>query len=341
MADVFISYKREDRLHANRLAEALKQAGYEVWFDHELISGDQFRNVIRRMIDHSSAVIVIWSKRSVLSEFVLDEATYAKSLGKLCPIRIDDVMLPFGFGQIHTDNLIDWTGAGDDVEFGRVIRAVAAKVEFDPHSGLPTKRSMSGAGELEAFQAAIATKTTSALLAFADRFPDGELAGIARARYSEMRSPWKRTKALSFWPRAALAAGAATVAAGLIWLVIAKVVDSKVPVTVDTIEPLTEAQLTALVKDALDSIGKGSCPDEKMEAALLAACKQHVGPMAAAIQALGPIVNARSQGRIRSAASGGALRTVVDVTFEKGTQRWEVLGSSRGRLATFWSNLNQ
>lgn len=110
MADVFISYKREDRAVAQRLAGALAQLGFEVWWDLELLAGDKFRKVIREVIDQCGAAIVLWSAKSVDSDFVMDEAGHALRRGRLCPVRIDAVELPFGFGQTHADDLSGWDG---------------------------------------------------------------------------------------------------------------------------------------------------------------------------------------------------------------------------------------
>jgi len=93
MADVFISYKREDRGTAQRLADALEQLGFDVWWDLDLLAGDEYRNVIRAVIDQCSAAIVLWSTRSIESDFVMDEASHAKRKGKLCPALIDNVDL--------------------------------------------------------------------------------------------------------------------------------------------------------------------------------------------------------------------------------------------------------
>jgi hypothetical protein len=49
MADVFVSYKREDRAAAQRLAQALSQLGFDVWWDFELLSGQAYRTVIREI----------------------------------------------------------------------------------------------------------------------------------------------------------------------------------------------------------------------------------------------------------------------------------------------------
>ena len=90
MADIFISYKREERRLAERLSIALEQLGFDVWWDFELLSGDRYRNVIRAVIDQCSAAIVLWSKLSVDSDFVMDEAT--SSLDSISENRIETAL---------------------------------------------------------------------------------------------------------------------------------------------------------------------------------------------------------------------------------------------------------
>lgn len=46
MADVFISYAREDRARAKRLAGALEARGLSVWWDREILAGQAFDEVI-------------------------------------------------------------------------------------------------------------------------------------------------------------------------------------------------------------------------------------------------------------------------------------------------------
>ena len=85
MADIFISYKREEAGQAGRLAHVLEQFGYSVWWDVALLSGDEYRDVIAEMIDKCAAVIVLWSPLAVRSTFVRSEASYAQRQDKLLP----------------------------------------------------------------------------------------------------------------------------------------------------------------------------------------------------------------------------------------------------------------
>lgn len=105
MTHVFISYAHEDTFYAKQLADDMQAAGLEVWWDHELLAGQNYSAVIKQQIHEAAAVIVLWSKHSLESDYVLDEAGDAKSLDKLLPVRIDDCDLPYGFGRKHTPDV--------------------------------------------------------------------------------------------------------------------------------------------------------------------------------------------------------------------------------------------
>jgi hypothetical protein len=74
MAEVFISYKSERRKAAEHLAEVLKHYGYSVWFDYQLIKGDDFRTQIEARIRDAKALVVLWCMMSVGSPWVKEEA---------------------------------------------------------------------------------------------------------------------------------------------------------------------------------------------------------------------------------------------------------------------------
>jgi hypothetical protein len=102
VTDIFISYAREDRTVAGQIAETLTERGYKVWWDWELIGGEVYRVRIREVIGQARKTIVLWSRASIMSAFVIDEASEAKKQGKLIPVSIDGSDPPFGFGDLHT-----------------------------------------------------------------------------------------------------------------------------------------------------------------------------------------------------------------------------------------------
>jgi len=124
MADVFISYSREDREWVERLATQLQSEGYTVWWDWDLLVGKRYRETIDNELKTCKATIVVWSQHSIQSDFVRDEAEEAQQRNVLVPVLKESVRLPAGFRQIQTADLSSWTGGGDHVEFRRVLRGI-------------------------------------------------------------------------------------------------------------------------------------------------------------------------------------------------------------------------
>lgn len=111
MNKVFISYSREDLEIARHLAQQLGERGFEVWWDTELVGSDDFYEVILGALSSAKAAIVIWSKHSVQSRFVRDEARFALFHNKLVAVKTDDLdmmTVPFGFQSQHTDSVCDY-----------------------------------------------------------------------------------------------------------------------------------------------------------------------------------------------------------------------------------------
>jgi uncharacterized protein YggT (Ycf19 family) len=125
MADVFISYKKEDRAKTEMIATALVAHHMSVWWDESLAGGETYRSQIERELAQAGAAIVIWSKLSVKSGFVLDEASEAHNHSKLLPVTFErDVVPPMGFRQIQILDLSDWSGDPQDPRFLAVLRGV-------------------------------------------------------------------------------------------------------------------------------------------------------------------------------------------------------------------------
>jgi formylglycine-generating enzyme required for sulfatase activity len=128
MSDIFISYKREEQATARKLAIALESEGWTVWWDPKLRAGERFNDVIEKALKESNCVVVIWSKRSVESQYVKHEANYALRRNKLVPIVIEEVELPFRFEDLHTLSLLEWDGSKDFSEFRKLVQDIAAIV---------------------------------------------------------------------------------------------------------------------------------------------------------------------------------------------------------------------
>ena len=74
MVDIFISYAKEDRSRIASLAKALEDQGWSVFWDRTISAGKTWRQVIGNALESARSVIVAWSKTSVNSRWVQEEA---------------------------------------------------------------------------------------------------------------------------------------------------------------------------------------------------------------------------------------------------------------------------
>ena len=110
MADVFLSYNREDQARARLFAEAFEAAHLSVWWDVTLRSGEAYDEVTEAALRGAKAVVVLWSKRSVVSRWVRAEATIADRCRTLLPAMIEACERPIMFELTQTADLIEWHG---------------------------------------------------------------------------------------------------------------------------------------------------------------------------------------------------------------------------------------
>ncbi len=127
MAKVFLSYSREDVSAARQLAECIGSAGHEVWWDHQIEGGSRFTAEIDRELKGAEAVVVLWTKSSVESPWVQDEAAEGRDTGRLVPVMIGTDKPPLGFRQFQSIDFGNWNGEADPPALDALIRAIGQK----------------------------------------------------------------------------------------------------------------------------------------------------------------------------------------------------------------------
>ena len=106
----FLSYSHADQERVRLLAAALEQAGITVWWDTLIEGGAEFAKSVEVALARCDAVVVAWSKVSVASNWVLDEAGQGRDLRKLVPVSLDGTLPPLGFRQFLSVDLTGWRG---------------------------------------------------------------------------------------------------------------------------------------------------------------------------------------------------------------------------------------
>jgi len=117
MADVFISYAREDRAFAERVANELGKLGLDCFWDSEIPPGQTWADYIEGKLSQSRAVIVLWSEHSTKSQWVREEARMGREKSNLIPVLLDNS------GSARCKLLISAPGqAIPIIRIGRVFR---------------------------------------------------------------------------------------------------------------------------------------------------------------------------------------------------------------------------
>jgi len=110
MTAVFVSYARPTEPQAERVADALRACGYEVWRDDELPAHRAYSEVIEERLTGAKAVVVLWSEAAAKSQWVRAEADAARTAGTLVQASLDGSIAPMPFNQIQCADLQGWEG---------------------------------------------------------------------------------------------------------------------------------------------------------------------------------------------------------------------------------------
>jgi hypothetical protein len=88
VSQVFLSYGREDKAVAHRVAEQLDRIGYSVWWDPEIKVGAAYSRAITAALAEAECVIVLCSEHSIDSDWVQADAVRGWKRGILVPAMI-------------------------------------------------------------------------------------------------------------------------------------------------------------------------------------------------------------------------------------------------------------
>lgn len=126
VADLFISYKRENLAAVQPLVQGLRGAGLDVWWDQDIAPDAPWEATIERELEAAKVVIVAWSEAAAASENVKAEARRARGKGKLIQVFVEPSDPPLFFGERQGVDLTGWNGSANDGRFKTVLAAARA-----------------------------------------------------------------------------------------------------------------------------------------------------------------------------------------------------------------------
>lgn len=134
---LFLSYAREDRAFVVPFAAVLERRGFTVWWDRSIAPGTAYHETIERELSAADWVIVLWSRSSVGSSWVLDEASRAGDRRVLIPAILDDTPPPLGFGRLQVVDLRTWNGDAQHPGFRALEARLVSCAKISPDAGDP------------------------------------------------------------------------------------------------------------------------------------------------------------------------------------------------------------
>ena len=132
MVDVFLSYASADRAKAATLASLLQNAGWSVWWDRDVQGGEEWERRIEAELEAAKCVVILWTRKSISSDWVIREARAARVRGVLLPVLLEPVKPPEELAEVHATALTAWIGEERSFELRPFLDRLAAILGSSP-----------------------------------------------------------------------------------------------------------------------------------------------------------------------------------------------------------------
>jgi hypothetical protein len=141
MSDIFLSYASEDRDRVTGIVAWFQTEGWTVWWDRRILPGENWDGTIEEALSAARCVVVVWTERSVLSEWVRIEANFGRERAILVPVILDDVRIPVTFRHLQAASLSAWDGNESSPSLIPLRSGIRAVISASPAASHSTKES--------------------------------------------------------------------------------------------------------------------------------------------------------------------------------------------------------
>lgn len=129
MADIFISYSRNDRDRCTAIRDHLEALKVSVWFDAGIGAGSSFDREIEREIEAAKALLVLWTEESVESDWVRNEARTGKERSGLIAVQLRECQLPLEFRSVQAEILEEGAEGTDNLVWLNILTRIGELLE--------------------------------------------------------------------------------------------------------------------------------------------------------------------------------------------------------------------
>lgn len=179
MAHLFISYRKKDRDQCDAIRQRLENAGYEVWSDAEIPPGEAWGAVLEERLRSASAIITLWTERSVRSKWVYFETLMATEMGKSVALQFGKCEIPYGLHYFQKLSY-DPSWSADSTEWRGILDKIDGAIERGRES-TSSGRSL----DTIVWDKIKSTHDAQDLKDFIDRYPSSEHVSDAQACLAE------------------------------------------------------------------------------------------------------------------------------------------------------------
>jgi len=135
MNSIFLNYAAEDRSTVELLAKIFKKNGWSVLWANITDKAGLHNQENRQAMTSAKCMVVVWSKRSIRSDWVIFRATYGKRNKILVPILIDKVKICDPFVSINAADLSDWKPGNPHPEVDKLLKDIERTIESGQRPG--------------------------------------------------------------------------------------------------------------------------------------------------------------------------------------------------------------
>lgn len=140
---LFISYAHVDKYQVSQLVEILRDGGYDPWFDHRLVPGQNFKKQLLDWITACDIFVYAMTPESLTSEWCLWELERAAEMQKpIIPVRMQkNIVLP---KQLEDIQYVDFSDGPTPRVLAQLFHGLRVAVTLPPEHVPPAPANPKG-----------------------------------------------------------------------------------------------------------------------------------------------------------------------------------------------------